>query len=252
MNKTQACASSSRAVGPLSLFPSFTVFACAIAAATFVTVFLAADQAGATPIVKFYNNESSFLAAITNSTVLSFEGIVADNSNHDFGSSYHTGAVTFTSPFHHVLVVGKNSQTLGAPFDSALLIPDTDPGSMLATFDSGSNLTAVGGFFLNLEGDFQNQGTLTLTGSTGVLDVRSVPLGIATSGKPKTFLGYTVTGATISSLSVNIPFTVVAFDDFTYGTAVPEPASVSLVILGGFGLLLIRHKRRLYRLPSTE
>jgi hypothetical protein len=237
---TRAGASQSRPACPPFILPSRGVFAFTIVSATVIAVSLEARRVGATPIVKFYTTQASFLAAIGNSTVLNFEGIVADNSNHDFGTSYHTGAVTFTSPFHHVLVVGKNSQTLGAPFDSAILIPDTDPGSMLATFDSGSNLTAVGGFFLNLFGDFQDQGTLTLTSSTGVLDQRSMPLGIATSGKPKTFFGYTVAGATISTLTVDTPHGDAAFDNFTYGTAVPEPASVALILIGGVGPLLMR------------
>ena len=65
---------------------------------------------------------------------------------------------------------------------------------------------------------------MTLTGSTGVLDSRYMPLGIATSGRPKTFVGYTVAGDTISSVSIRIGTDTPAIDDFTYGTAaVPLP-----------------------------
>jgi hypothetical protein len=181
-----------------------------------------------------------FLGRNLPQAVLNFEGIATDTGFRDFGTSYHTGNVTFTSPsspfFRDVLVVGKNSQTLGAPFDSAILIPLSEPSSLVATFDPGSNVTAVGGFFLNTFGDFQAPGTFQLTGSTGVVDLRSVTMGIATSGKPKTFFGYTVTGDTISSLSVSTGVDGPAFDDFTYGTTaatpIPEPRSCLLVTLG--------------------
>ena len=117
---------------------------------------LTTGWANASPIVTFFNNQASFLAAVSGPTVLDFEGITSDTSSHDFGPSYHTGAVTFTSgpsssfPHYDIVVEGKDSQSLGVPYDSALLAPNVDPGSILATFDPGSNVTAVGGFFLEL------------------------------------------------------------------------------------------------------
>jgi hypothetical protein len=195
--------------------------------------------ANAAPVVTFYTDEASFLAAIFNPTVLNFEGIALDAETHDFGPSYHTGAVTFTSPGNHMLVVGKQSFTLGAPFDSALLIPESEPSTLIATFDPGSNVTAIGGFFSNLF-TRQELAGLTLTGSSGVLDQRWLPLGIATKGAPKTFLGYTVVGDAVTGLSVESDRNSPAFDDFTYGTALPEPASVSLLLIGGIGLLARR------------
>jgi hypothetical protein len=210
----------------------------------FLAATLIATPTPATPLVTFYDDQTSFLAAVASPTVLDFEGIAPDKFSVDFGTSYQTGAVTFTSGFNdHIVVVGKSSPTLGEPFDSALLIPNVDPGSMLATFQTGSNVTAVGGFFLNLFGNTQELATVTLTGANGVLDSETLRLGIATSGKPKTFLGYIVAGDTIKSLSVNISTDTPAFDDFTYGRAVPEPTSVAQILMGA-AVLFVRLWRR--------
>jgi hypothetical protein len=208
------------------------------------TISATTGSASTTPVVTFYTDKASFLAAISSPTVHNFEGIVADGSNVSFGASYHTGSVTFTSPintnpvsYRNMLVVGKNSQTLGAPFDSAILIPNSEPSSMVATFDGGSNVTAVGGYFLNLFGNSQTSGGIRLIGSSGLLDLRSAPLGIATSGKTKTFFGYTVFGDTISSLTLNTGSNAPVFDDFTYGNAVPEPSScILLLFIAGMGV----------------
>jgi len=205
---------------------------------------LLSTGAGATPIVTFYNDRTTFLAAISGSTVHNFEGIVSDTGVQDFGTYYHTGQVTFTSPSppfgNHVFVAGKNSETLGAPFDSAILIPDSEPSSIIATFDPDSHVTAVGGYFLNLFGNNQSSGGFKLTGASGLLDQRSVPLGIATTGKPKTFLGYTVVGDTISSLSLNSGTNAPVFDDFTYGTAIPEPRCLIWIFILGSTLVRTR------------
>jgi hypothetical protein len=101
----------------------------------FGLVAFGAGRACAGPIVvTFYNDEAKFLAAIGSPTLVNFEGIVSDTGSKDFGPSLQVGSVTFTSPNqpfpNHVLVVGKNSQTLGAPFDSAILTPNTDPGGL--------------------------------------------------------------------------------------------------------------------------
>jgi hypothetical protein len=216
--------------------------------ASLTTICLLLLMAGRTRAasVTFYTDEVSFLAAISNPTVHDFEGIVAPELNSFLGPAYHTGAVTFTSPGivspNRVVIVGKDSPTLGVPFDSALLIPDTFPSPMHATFDPGSDVTAVGGYFLNLFGD-PIPGTLTLTGSSGQLDSRGVTLGVATSGSLKTFFGYVVTGDTISKLVVNPSEHTVAFDNFTYA-AVPEPAGIAMLGIPMAGLLVRRRKSR--------
>ena len=92
-------------------------------------------------------------------------------------------------------------------------------------------------------GNFQTNGTLRLTGTSGILDERYIQLGIATAGKPKTFFGYTVTGDTIVSFSEDVSTSAAAFDNFTYGSVVPEPSfyTTSMCVLGlGLAILLTK------------
>jgi hypothetical protein len=219
-----------------------------------VAITLSANPAEAGAVVTFYDNESKFLSALSSSQVFNFEGIAPDNGIVEFGPALHMGSITFTAITdglpNDVAVVGKNSESLGAPYDSAVLVPTTDPGSLLATFDPGANITAAGGFFLNAFGSYPvlaDLGYFKLTGATGVLDVRGVNLGYATRGEPKTFFGYTVTGDIIKSLAVNTYTGTAAFADFTFGAAaVPEPTSIALAglaIISGAALAVIRRIR---------
>ena len=196
--------------------------------------------AAAVPVVTFYNNQASFMAAIPAPTVLDFEGIVADGQVLDCGSSYHAGKVTisgsvFGSP-RSVDIVGKSADALGRPFDSAFLNVSVTGSTMLITSDPGTNTTAIGGYFLNQFGPNQSNGTFKLTGSTGLLDQRSLLMGIASSGSPKTFFGFVVTGDTITSLSIEANAPTV--DNLTY---VPEPTSLAPLL--AMGLCAIRSRQ---------
>jgi hypothetical protein len=210
-------------------------FLCASIGA--VMMALTTSLAGAAPAVTFYSDQASFLAAISPAATLDFEGIASDTGVKDLGFSYHTGSVKFSSSSvsaADVIVAGKQANALGAPYDSAILTSNSEPSKILATFDNGSGFTAVGGYLLSAFGmqGIGVSGNLTLSGPGGVLDSRSVSLGQATLGRTKTFYGYTVTGGTISSLLVDTPSSAPALDEFTYGTTVPEPTSLSLIFVG--------------------
>jgi hypothetical protein len=195
--------------------------------------------ARAAPVVAFYSNEASFLSAVSSSSRLDFEGLVSDTTFADLGPSSTIGGVTFTartgvtpvgSPAN-VTVIGKSvpvGLVLGAPFDSSFLTPSVEPSALTATLAAaGGGFTAVGGTFLGLFGQVDStDGILTLTGTSGVLDLRTVAAGIATQGRPKTFFGYTVSGDTIVSIDFRTSTNGAVIDNFTFGVAiVPEPRS---------------------------
>jgi hypothetical protein len=210
-------------------------------------VSMAAREAAAVGVVTFYTDRAAFLAATSPQAVLGFEGITTSNGVANFGEAYHTGAVTFTSTgvgggaANNILVVGPNSPTLGVPFDSSILIPNSLPSTLLATFDPGSGLTAVGGYFMNLSYQMGPVRLEVVGGTGGILDSRLVNLSRARAGEPHTFIGYTVTGDTFASVRLTGLNDAPALDEFTYGTAVPSPAGV--VVLAAAGVACARRRR---------
>ena len=200
---------------------------------TCATISLHVQRADAVGVVTFYNDQASFLAAMQAKATLDFEGLATDTGHFQLGTSYHTGAVTFSTSDSHInlSIAGRNSGTAGAPFDSALLYPVAEPVGMNSMFDPGSNITAVGGYLMILASSAFN-GRITLYGSSGVLDTRIVSFGSATAGHPHTFYGYTVVGDTISNMKTEFLPGGQAYDNFTYGT-VPAPATASLLIFSG-------------------
>src|SRR5262245_8412736 len=86
-----------------------------------------AGATAAQPVVTYYPDRASFLAALSSSTVVDFEGIVPDDGFQHFAPFYQVGAVGFASPertvpvtYQDVAVVGRIGPALGTPFDSAI------------------------------------------------------------------------------------------------------------------------------------
>lgn len=197
--------------------------------------------------VTFYDDLSLFMAATT-TTLIDFEGIVADNERTNFINPIIVDGVTFGAPTGTFAVAGKDASLSGSPYESALLasINSSPITADLTTVDqttADSEFTAVGGFF----GDINSSGTLTtmtLIGTTGVLDTRSLITADMGFGLTHNFFGWTVSGDTILSLTHDLDGNYEGIDDFRYGTVVPVPAAVWLFGSGLLGLIGFARRKR--------
>jgi len=215
---------------------------CAAALLLLGTVF-SARVAMALPVVTFYNNRAAWDLAVSSQTLINFEGIVADNTFVDFGPDENIDGVRFAEApgFNpgQLIVSGFNGGLSGAPYNSALVMSGNSGALTADLTPLRANFTAIGGFFGNIQTtDAASQ--LTLVGTTGVLDVRVVTAGDMGQGNPEVFLGYTVIGDTIDTMTIsNGDFE--GLDDFVYGQAIPEPATLAV---GSVLVILLAPRRR--------
>lgn len=206
--------------------------------------FVSASHASAA-VVTFYSDRASFESVLSSSIDIDFEGIVGDESFTTGASSIVIDGVNFSSSTQ-VFVSGKNGPFNGAPFDSALLVSGNIEAPITADLSSaGSGFTAVGGFF----GDLTVPGTLTtmtLVGSSGILDSRTLTTAGMGAGSPSNFFGWTVSGDTIVSVTHDLQGGFLGLDDFVYGnaTAVPEPSSLAILGIGVLGVLACRRHKQ--------
>lgn len=200
-----------------------------------------ADRAQAT-MVTFYTDQAAFEAAVTSSSTIGFEGLVADNSYFTQDTPLTVDNVEFSVSSGFIGVAGPDvpdSQVVGAPFNSALLFSNNSFPITAALTGAGAGFTAAGGIFGNVSAAGRT-GTLTLMGTGGLLDTRDVVLGDMGLGSPGTFFGWTVQGDSIVSVTYSMPNLhphYEALDNFVYGfaaptAAVPAPASFLLAMIG--------------------
>lgn len=213
--------------------------ACA-AAPILATLFI---QPAYSATVTFYNDESAFMAATT-TTLIDFEGIVGDNVYSSLVSSMVVDGVTFSVSSGELAVSGKNAAVAGTPYDSALLFSNNAAPITADLTSAGTSFTAVGGFF----GDIDSAGsptTMTLIGSSGVLDTRTLTTADMGAGIASNFFGWTVTGDTIRTLTHNLNGSFEGIDDFRYGgtSEVPVPAAIWLFSSGLLGLIGIAKRK---------
>ena len=186
--------------------------------------------------INFYNDLAAFEAA-TSTTLIDFEGIVGDEElDFSTGSSRNVGGVTFSVSAGSVGVAGMSAALVGSPYDSALLF-SLNGGTITADLTTaGSGFTAIGGFFGDINGVPTGYDpsitTMTLTGTTGVLDTRQLETANMGAGTSSNFFGWTVFGDTILSLSHGFGGGWEGIDDFRYGTAVPASAPATVWLLG--------------------
>ena len=193
--------------------------------------------------VTFYDDLAAFMA-VTTTTLIDFEGIVADDfSVSSFENPTIVDGVSFGSTSGTFAIAGKNSSISGSPYDSALLFSNNSSPITADLTTVGSGFTAVGGFF----GDIDSVGTLTtmtLIGTSGILDSRELITADMGLGTTSNFFGWTVSGDTILTLTHDLAGSYEGIDDFRYGTVVPVPAAMWLFGSGLLGLIGYARRRR--------
>jgi len=210
-----------------------------VVSGVFATLFI---QPVYSATVTFYDDLAAFMA-VTTTTLIDFEGIVADGSFSSFENPKIVDGVSFGSSVGTFAIAGKDSSISGNPYDSALLFSNNSSPITADLTTVGSGFTAVGGFF----GDINSAGTLTtmtLIGTSGILDSRELITADMGLGTASNFFGWTVSGGTILTLTHDLAGNYEGIDDFRYGTVVPVPAAMWLFGSGLLGLIGYARRRR--------
>ena len=209
---------------------------------------LACFSFNAAAVPTFYTDLTSFQNQLSSSTTIDFEGIVADNEYgtveggaFDVRPSTVVDGVTFSVSAGTLAVSGKDGPVDGSPYDSALLFSNNGNPITVDLTSAGTGFTSIGGFFgdINSSGSL---GTLSLFGSSGLLDVQNIIAADMGFGTPSNFFGWTVDTGDVTKVVFDLNEPWEGIDNLVYGTTtVPEP---SIVWLLGSGLALIGFVRR--------
>ena len=227
MNATKALAFGLAAVGFVS--PAMAA----------VTIFSGFDSGASAPGAFAIAAANAFDAAVPTVSKIDFESF-GTATNGAVGPNYAMISAGFeirTSPaFNLPAFFGSNTTPGGTRFAYS----NSAEASLIINFVSPIN--AFGAYFGGVQ-----------TGSSSILfsdgSAQSIPLGGSPNNGGFSFVGFTTSGASISSVTINVPFDLISVDDIRFraaGNAVPEPATWALM-LGGFGLIGCALRRRASR-----
>lgn len=199
------------------------------------TLFLAAVVAGlsvqapARAAITIYNDQASFLAAVSNPGTDSFGDLVP--------RSGFAGPVNRSAGTHAYTVAAPGGFNPGSNLGNVFLTT-TNAGSTIRFSGFGSDVYAVGGLFFggSIDGGYQAAPSITVTVIDSDGDITAIPK----NPNAGSFLGFVSTGG-LSELTLTIgpngPWP--SIDNFTLAgapsSAVPEPAAWAMMIVG-FGL----------------
>jgi len=213
---------------------------CALALASLI-----APAPNAFASVITYADQAAFNAATTGVTSIGFEGIAPtdDFTAYGPGGSLTLSGTTFTAAGPADLFVNSSTYyfaTFGVGYNLGsgdyLLVGNNSPATLEVQLPGG--FTAIA-FDIGTFDDPTSQITITL--SSGDVLTTSAPI------PSVSFVGFTST-TPITSLEIAISGgdrqDTLSIDNFQFGTAVPEPSTLALAGLGGFGLLISARRRR--------
>lgn len=195
-----------------------------------------------------HSDLASFQSAAGSTSLIDFEGIVADNFFGSPGgrlvSAFDLGGVNFSTSLGTIGISGPNSSVGGNPFDSAILFSNNDSPITL-TF--GAGVFSVAGLFGDINGTSAGA-SVSIFGSSGLLGSTSFTAPDLGPGSAGFFTGFTSDMA-ISSLVYTGVTSWEGLDDIRIGgqsspPPVPVPAGGVLLVSGMFGFAAMRRKKK--------
>ncbi|SMX46277.1 hypothetical protein [Actibacterium lipolyticum] len=222
----------------------------AILAASAAALLLVTSQAVTAASVTVFTDETSYYNALESYTLVDFEGIAPANGyGTPEGGAYTVNTasvvdgVTFTADGGTLGVISATHSVLGTPYPSDVLFSNNGYALTADLTTAGSGYTAVAGTFGSLLNDAL-EATVTIMGLSGILATETLTTEEFGVGNPISFLGFTVHGDEIVSVTFDATGNFEGIDDFSFGLA-SVPVTPALPLLGGaIGLLGLTRRKR--------
>lgn len=197
-----------------------------------------------------YTDRASFNAAVLSQATVTFEGLVSSQvDTKDYGATASIGGVLFKDT--DISIQAAHVPLLASTaYGSDYMEWEGGPHVLTLTFENGP-VTAFGFDFMEVRGH----------ASTYTIDVGGILMAAASGGSASSFFGYTSNVAFSSITFTQSPvddqhFDFYSVDNVSYGTmkppigvdvpsAVPEPTTWALMVMGfgGLGAMLRRRRR---------